>query len=80
MRRRPYGVRDTDPGATMRARDEDRRARSRARRTLFGTLVHRVGAERAVGRAPDLVPVRAADGADEFLVDLPCAGLFAPTR
>ncbi|MFH9085683.1 maleylpyruvate isomerase family mycothiol-dependent enzyme [Streptomyces sp. NPDC017673] len=71
-------LRDTDPGAAMWAWGEDRHARFWARRMLCETLVHRVDAERAVGREPDLDPVLAADGVDEFLVNLPYAGLFAP--
>jgi uncharacterized protein (TIGR03083 family) len=71
-------LQDTDPGAAMWAWGEDQHARFWARRMLFETLVHRVDAERAVGRKPDIDPVLAADGADEFLVNLPYAGLFAP--
>ncbi|GGU97277.1 hypothetical protein GCM10010260_36330 [Streptomyces filipinensis] len=71
-------LRDTDPGAPMWVWGEDRHARFWARRMLFETLVHRVDAERAVGVEPDLDPVLAADGVDEFLVNLPHAGLFAP--
>ncbi|MBL1082448.1 maleylpyruvate isomerase family mycothiol-dependent enzyme [Streptomyces actinomycinicus] len=71
-------LRDTDPGAPMWVWGEDRHARFWARRMLFETLVHRVDAERAVGRASDLDPALAADGVDEFLVNLPYAGLFAP--
>jgi catechol 2,3-dioxygenase-like lactoylglutathione lyase family enzyme len=57
---------------------EDRHARFWARRMLFETLVHRVDAERAVGRESDIDSAAAADGVDEFLVNLPYAGLFAP--
>ncbi|MFF7355797.1 MULTISPECIES: maleylpyruvate isomerase family mycothiol-dependent enzyme [Streptomyces] len=71
-------LRDTDPEAPMWVWGEDRHARFWARRMLFETLVHRVDAERAVGLEPDLDPVLAADGVDEFLVNLPYAGLFAP--
>jgi uncharacterized protein (TIGR03083 family) len=71
-------LRATDPLAAMWAWGEDQHARFWARRMLFETLVHRVDAERAVGRAPDIDPVLAADGVDEFLVNLPFAGLFAP--
>jgi uncharacterized protein (TIGR03083 family) len=72
---------DTDPEAPMWVWGEDRHARFWARRMLFETLVHRVDAERAVGLDSDdsgLDPVLAADGVDEFLVNLPYAGLFAP--
>jgi uncharacterized protein (TIGR03083 family) len=75
-------LRDTDPEAPMWVWGEDRRAGFWARRMLFETLVHRVDAEHAVGgRAgaeADIEPVLAADGVDEFLVNLPYAGLFAP--
>ncbi|MFI9808502.1 maleylpyruvate isomerase family mycothiol-dependent enzyme [Streptomyces sp. NPDC052301] len=71
-------LRDTDPGAAMWAWGEDQHARFWARRMLFETLVHRVDAERAVGLDTDLDPALAADGVDEFLVNLPFAGLFAP--
>ncbi|MCW7940712.1 hypothetical protein AAW14_01380 [Streptomyces hygroscopicus] len=71
-------LRTTDPQAAMWAWGEDQRARFWARRMLFETLVHRVDAERAVGREPDIDPVLAVDGVDEFLVNLPYAGVFAP--
>ena len=71
-------LRATDPQAAMWAWGEDQHARFWARRMLFETLVHRADAERAVGRQPDIDPVLAADGVDEFLVNLPYAGLFAP--
>ncbi|GAA3118966.1 maleylpyruvate isomerase family mycothiol-dependent enzyme [Streptomyces rameus] len=71
-------LRATDPHAAMWAWGEDQHARFWARRMLFETLVHRVDAERAVGRETDVDPVLAADGVDEFLANLPHAGLFAP--
>jgi uncharacterized protein (TIGR03083 family) len=71
-------LRETDPGAAMWTWGEDGHARFWARRMLHETLVHRVDAERAVGREPEVDPVLAADGVDEFLVNLPHAGLFAP--
>ncbi|MFI5688059.1 maleylpyruvate isomerase family mycothiol-dependent enzyme [Streptomyces sp. NPDC051636] len=71
-------LRATDPQAAMWAWGEDQHARFWARRMLFETLVHRVDAERAVGRESDIDAVLAADGVDEFLVNLPYAGLFAP--
>ncbi|MGV9422466.1 maleylpyruvate isomerase family mycothiol-dependent enzyme [Streptomyces sp. NPDC003674] len=71
-------LRNTDPGAPMWTWGADPHARFWARRMLFETLVHRVDAERAVGREPDIGPAAAADGVDEFLVNLPHAGLFAP--
>ncbi|MGW2212020.1 maleylpyruvate isomerase family mycothiol-dependent enzyme [Streptomyces sp. NPDC001781] len=71
-------LRDTDPAATMWTWGADPHARFWARRMLFETLVHRVDAERTVGRDFDVDPTLAADGIDEFLVNLPYAGLFAP--
>ncbi|MFJ9817446.1 maleylpyruvate isomerase family mycothiol-dependent enzyme [Streptomyces sp. NPDC101151] len=71
-------LRDTDPLAAMWAWGEDQHARFWARRMLFETLVHRLDAEHAVGRKSDIDPVLAVDGVDEFLVNLPYAGLFAP--
>ncbi|MGW5661646.1 maleylpyruvate isomerase family mycothiol-dependent enzyme [Streptomyces sp. NPDC003758] len=71
-------LRATDPQAGMWAWGEDQHARFWARRMLCETLVHRVDAERAVGRESEIDPVLAADGVDEFLVNLPYAGLFAP--
>ncbi|MGW4565258.1 maleylpyruvate isomerase family mycothiol-dependent enzyme [Streptomyces sp. NPDC004561] len=71
-------LRHTDPGAAMWTWGEDRHTRFWARRMFFETLVHRVDAEHAVGRTADIDPVQAADGIDEFLVNLPYAGVFAP--
>ncbi|QHC33103.1 maleylpyruvate isomerase family mycothiol-dependent enzyme [Streptomyces sp. HF10] len=71
-------LRATDPAAVMWTWGADPHARFWARRMLFETLVHRVDAERSVGRDFGVDPVLAADGVDEFLVNLPHAGLFAP--
>ncbi|QTD96121.1 maleylpyruvate isomerase family mycothiol-dependent enzyme [Streptomyces cyanogenus] len=71
-------LRDTDPGAAMWTWGADRHTRFWARRMLFETLVHRVDAEHALGQESDIDPVLAADGVDEFLVNLPYAGVFAP--
>ncbi|TVZ83143.1 maleylpyruvate isomerase family mycothiol-dependent enzyme [Streptomyces sp. BK340] len=71
-------LRATDPHAPMWAWGEDQHARFWARRMLFETLVHRVDAERSVGRESPVDPALAADGIDEFLVNLPHAHLFAP--
>ncbi|MFG2287642.1 maleylpyruvate isomerase family mycothiol-dependent enzyme [Streptomyces sp. NPDC048595] len=71
-------LRTTDPQAPMWAWGTDQHARFWARRMLFETLVHRVDAERAVGRESDIESALAADGVDEFLVNLPSAGFFAP--
>ncbi|MFJ3233861.1 maleylpyruvate isomerase family mycothiol-dependent enzyme [Streptomyces sp. NPDC086787] len=69
---------DTDPQAPMWAWGEDQHTRFWARRMLFETLVHRVDAEHATGQETEIDPVLAADGVDEFLVNLPHAGGFAP--
>ncbi|MDF2255669.1 maleylpyruvate isomerase family mycothiol-dependent enzyme [Streptantibioticus ferralitis] len=71
-------LRTIDPDAPMWAWGADQHARFWARRMLFETLVHRVDAEHAVGRTPDIDPALAADGVDEFLVNLPYAEFFAP--
>ncbi|MEV7176510.1 maleylpyruvate isomerase family mycothiol-dependent enzyme [Kitasatospora sp. NPDC093679] len=70
--------RATDPDAPMWAWGADRHARFWARRMLFETLVHRVDAELALGVRPEVDRTLAADGVDEFLTNLPFAGLFAP--
>ncbi|TJZ55570.1 maleylpyruvate isomerase family mycothiol-dependent enzyme [Streptomyces piniterrae] len=68
----------TDPNAAMWAWGADQHARFWVRRMLFETLVHRVDAELALGRHPAIDRVLAADGVDEFLVNLPFAAFFAP--
>jgi hypothetical protein len=45
---------------------------------LFETLVHRTDAESALGLRPAIDRTLAADGIDEFLVNLPFAAIFAP--
>ncbi|MER7754153.1 maleylpyruvate isomerase family mycothiol-dependent enzyme [Kitasatospora sp. NPDC097643] len=69
---------ETDLDAPMWAWGVDQHARFWVRRMLFETLVHRVDAELALGRTPELDPVLAADGVTEFLVNLPHAAVFAP--
>ncbi|MFD9125035.1 maleylpyruvate isomerase family mycothiol-dependent enzyme [Kitasatospora sp. NPDC059571] len=68
----------TDPDAPMWAWGADQHARFWARRMLFETLVHRVDAELALGVRPEIDRALAVDGVDEFLVNLPFAGSFAP--
>ncbi|MER8186079.1 maleylpyruvate isomerase family mycothiol-dependent enzyme [Kitasatospora sp. NPDC094015] len=68
----------TGPDEPMYAWGADQHARFWARRMLFETLVHRVDAELALGVEPSIDPATAADGVDEFLVNLPFATLFAP--
>lgn len=55
----------------------DQHARFWVRRMLFETLVHRADAELALGLRPEIDPALALDGADEFLVNLPNASVFA---
>ncbi|MGW1962588.1 maleylpyruvate isomerase family mycothiol-dependent enzyme [Streptomyces sp. NPDC001935] len=68
----------TGPDLPMWAWGVDQHARFWARRMLFETLVHRVDAESALGLAATIDPAVAADGIDEFLVNLPFAASFAP--
>ncbi|MFE9370169.1 maleylpyruvate isomerase family mycothiol-dependent enzyme [Streptomyces sp. NPDC006711] len=69
---------DTDPDASMWVWGADPHARFWIRRMLFETLVHRVDAELALGVRPEIDAALAADGVDEFLVNLPFAASFAP--
>ncbi|GHB60749.1 hypothetical protein GCM10010331_55570 [Streptomyces xanthochromogenes] len=69
---------DTDPDTPMWVWGADPHARFWMRRMLFETLMHRVDAELAVGLRPVIDPALAADGVDEFLVNLPFAASFAP--
>ncbi|MEV6206233.1 maleylpyruvate isomerase family mycothiol-dependent enzyme [Kitasatospora sp. NPDC051914] len=66
------------PDTPMWAWGADQHARFWARRMLFETLVHRVDAELALGVRPEIDRALAVDGVDEFLVNLPFAGFFAP--
>ncbi|MGW1076405.1 maleylpyruvate isomerase family mycothiol-dependent enzyme [Streptomyces sp. NPDC002537] len=68
----------TDPDAPMWAWGADQHARFWVRRMLFETLVHRADAELALGLRPVIDRDLAADGVDEFLVNLPHATFFAP--
>ncbi|WP_328314469.1 maleylpyruvate isomerase family mycothiol-dependent enzyme [Streptomyces sp. NBC_00442] len=69
---------DTTLDAPMWVWGADPHARFWVRRMLFETLVHRVDAELALGSTPLIDPALAADGVDEFLVNLPFAASFAP--
>ncbi|MFF5015329.1 maleylpyruvate isomerase family mycothiol-dependent enzyme [Streptomyces sp. NPDC001165] len=68
----------TDPDLPMWAWGADQHARFWARRMLFETLLHRTDAEFALGLRPAVDRPVAVDGIDEFLVNLPFAGFFAP--
>ncbi|WP_030264211.1 maleylpyruvate isomerase family mycothiol-dependent enzyme [Streptomyces sp. NRRL B-24484] len=70
--------RATGPDTPMWAWGADQHARFWARRMLFETLLHRVDAELALGVRPEIDRALAVDGVDEFLTNLPFAGLFAP--
>ncbi|MFJ2773213.1 maleylpyruvate isomerase family mycothiol-dependent enzyme [Streptomyces sp. NPDC087300] len=67
-----------DPDAPMWTWGADGHAGFWVRRMLFETLVHRVDAETALGLPSTVDPALAADGVDEFLVNLPFATPFAP--
>ncbi|GAA1938045.1 maleylpyruvate isomerase family mycothiol-dependent enzyme [Kitasatospora viridis] len=67
-----------EPDAPMWAWGADQHARFWARRMLFETLVHRADAELALCISPVIDRQLAADGVDEFLVNLPFAVFFAP--
>jgi uncharacterized protein (TIGR03083 family) len=56
----------------------DQHTRFWARRQLHETAVHRADAEFAAGREPAIDADVAADGIDEFLLNLPHAAYFAP--
>ncbi|MFJ1704792.1 maleylpyruvate isomerase family mycothiol-dependent enzyme [Kitasatospora sp. NPDC088346] len=68
----------TGPDVPMYAWGADQHARFWARRMLFETLVHRTDAERALRLDSRVDRALALDGIDEFLVNLPFAGIFAP--
>ncbi|WP_406835648.1 maleylpyruvate isomerase family mycothiol-dependent enzyme [Streptomyces sp. AHU1] len=68
----------TGPDLPMWAWGVDQHARFWARRMLFETLLHRVDADLALGLPPTVDRPLAVDGIDEFLVNLPFAGSFAP--
>ncbi|GAA5023338.1 maleylpyruvate isomerase family mycothiol-dependent enzyme [Kitasatospora paranensis] len=68
----------TAPDVPMYAWGADQHAGFWARRMLFETLVHRTDAEAALGLDPAIDRASAVDGIDEFLVNLPYAGIFAP--
>lgn len=67
-----------DPDAPMWVWGADPHARFWIRRMLCETLVHRTDAEAAAGLPSVIDPGLAADGVDEFLVNLPYAAFFAP--
>ncbi len=71
-------LRECDPDEAMWAWGADQHARFWSRRQLHETLVHRVDLELAQGITPRLEPMIAADGVDEFLINLPNSARFSP--
>ncbi|AZM53807.1 maleylpyruvate isomerase family mycothiol-dependent enzyme [Streptomyces sp. WAC 01529] len=69
---------EVDLDAPMWTWGADPYARFWVRRMLHETLVHRVDAESALGLPSVIESASAADGVDEFLVNLPFATPFAP--
>jgi uncharacterized protein (TIGR03083 family) len=71
-------LRNCDPDLGMWAWGADQHARFWSRRQLHETLVHRIDLELALGVEPYAEATVAADGIDEFLVNLPGAVRFSP--
>lgn len=71
-------LRAADPDAPVWAWGADQHVRFWPRRMLHETAVHRADAELALGLDPVIDRAIAADGADEFLANLPSAAAFAP--
>jgi uncharacterized protein (TIGR03083 family) len=71
-------LRAADPDASMWVWGADPHVRFWSRRMVHETTVHRVDAELALGRDPDVDADVAADGIDELLENLPAAANFAP--
>jgi uncharacterized protein (TIGR03083 family) len=70
-------LREADPAAPMWAWGGDQHVRFWSRRQLHETMVHRMDAELALGRAPGASPAVAADAIDEHLANLPRAAAFS---
>jgi uncharacterized protein (TIGR03083 family) len=66
-------LRAAGPDTAVWAWGAEQRSGWWARRMLHETTVHRTDAEMAAGAEPSIDPVVAADGIDEFLVNLPTA-------
>ncbi|WP_370947313.1 maleylpyruvate isomerase family mycothiol-dependent enzyme [Amycolatopsis sp. cg5] len=69
---------ELDPNRPMWTWGADGRAQFWARRMLFETLVHRWDAELTVGKKSIVDTTLAADGVDEYLVNMPHSWIFAP--
>ena len=70
-------LRAVDPDTPMWAWGPDQHVRFWSRRQHHETLVHRIDAEMAGGRSSQVDPEVAADGIDEFLVNLGSAAAFS---
>jgi uncharacterized protein (TIGR03083 family) len=66
-------LRSAGPDELVWAWGAEQRSGWWARRMLHETTVHRADAQFALGAWPDIDPVVAADGIEEFLANLPCA-------
>ena len=71
-------LRASDPDHEMWAWGQDQHVRFWSRRQLHETLVHRMDIDLAMGAEPHTKPRVAADGIDEFLVNLKSAKGFSP--
>jgi uncharacterized protein (TIGR03083 family) len=71
-------LREAGPGVIVWTFTGDRDTSWWARRMLHETTVHRVDAELALGLAPELDAVAAADGIDEFLATGPTGSRISP--
>ncbi|HTI25894.1 MAG TPA: maleylpyruvate isomerase family mycothiol-dependent enzyme [Kutzneria sp.] len=71
-------LRAADPDAAMYTWGPGGEVRFWVRRMLMECLVHRYDAELAAGELTAVDPALAADGVEEFLVNLPSAEGFAP--
>jgi uncharacterized protein (TIGR03083 family) len=70
-------LRAADPDATMYSWGPDNRVTFWVRRMLMELLVHRHDAELAVDDVTEIDSVLAADGVEEFLVNLPSVAKFS---
>jgi uncharacterized protein (TIGR03083 family) len=71
-------LRKTPGDAPMWSWGADHHAGFWSRRMLHETAIHRVDAELALGRTPEMDTAVAVDGIDEFLENLPSAAVFEP--
>jgi uncharacterized protein (TIGR03083 family) len=71
-------LRASRPDAPMWAWGADKHARFWSRRMIHETTVHRTDAESALGHPSAVDPLVAADGVDEFLVNVPHAAYWSP--